>query len=167
MNQNREPRRRRLVDHFQYKLVARVVGYWAVYQLTLWNVLFCWRLLAEGKGNLVEQYGRFCTEYYPLWICFLVLVPAFAWDAARFSHRVAGPIYHFRRAMRDVAAGKPVELIQLRDSDALIEMQADFNNMLESLARRGLAIETPGPQATESAAGADRRDDMVIKARLQ
>ncbi|HXG10718.1 MAG TPA: hypothetical protein VNK04_13255 [Gemmataceae bacterium] len=152
----REERSRIWVDPFQSKLFLRVVGYWLIYQFSLWNCLFAWRLLAEGQGNLLEQYGRFCLEFYPMLLCFLVLVPFFAWDAVRFSHRLVGPISRFRQAMQDIAAGQPVRPIQLRQGDYLSDLQDDFNAMLAALRQRGLVT------TADDAAGDDARTAVLF-----
>ncbi len=132
-----ERRRRKLVDSFQHKLIKRMVIYWVVYQFTLWNLLFCWRLWESGRGDLLQQYGQFCQEFYPMYICFLILAPAFIWDAVKFYHRIAGPILRFKKAARDVAAGRPLRRVRLRKTDELMELQDDFNEMLDTLVKRG------------------------------
>jgi hypothetical protein len=146
-----ERRKLKIVDRFQRKLAKRMIAYWLIYQLTLFNFLFCWRLLSEGSGNLVEQYGRFLAEYWPIFICFLIVVPAMAWDAMRFCHRVAGPIVRFRQVARDVAAGKPVRRVRLRDGDELLELQDDFNAMLDRLAgENAITLITPADSKAAS-----------------
>jgi len=130
-------RHQKLVDNFQYRLIVRMVLYWTIYQVTLFNFLFCWKLLEGGEGTIIQQYGQFLQEFYPMLICFAILVPAFAWDAVKFYHRIAGPIVRFRSVARDVAAERPVRRIKLRDGDELTEMQDDFNSMLDTLVRLG------------------------------
>jgi hypothetical protein len=141
-----ERRKKKLVDNFQYRLIGRIVGYWLIYQVTLLNFLFCMRLLQEGPGNVLDQLGRFGMEFVlPSLACFAILVPAFAWDAVKFYHRVAGPVYRFRQAMQAIAAEATIRPVKLRDGDELVEMQEDFNRMLDTLARRGgVTLEQPG-----------------------
>ena len=109
-----ERRRQKLVDRFQYKLIIRMVSYWLIYQVTLWNLMFCLQLLRTGGGDFFGQYLAFLRESSPMLICFAVLVPAFAWDAVRFYHRIAGPIVRVRRTARDIAADRDVRPIRLR-----------------------------------------------------
>jgi hypothetical protein len=130
-------RSRQLIDRFQNRLFTRVLIYGLVYQATLWNVLFCWRLIANGDANFFAEYRQFFFDSYPMLLCFLVLVPVFAWDAVKFCHRVAGPIYHVRTTLLDVAAARPVHRVQLRRHDQLSDLRDDMNTMLEALARRG------------------------------
>src|SRR5262245_23886899 len=101
----RERRFRFLVSEFQWKLLLRFVMYWVIYQFTVWNIMFFWQLLTEGQGNVLEQYGRFVASQYPMLLCVVVLVPFFAWDALRFSLRVAGPIYRIRATIKALEEG--------------------------------------------------------------
>lgn len=132
-----ERRRRRLVDKFQHKLIVRLVFYVAVYQFTLWNVLFFWRLLQSGGGNFFQQYGQFSREFAPMLLCMLILIPPLVWDAVKFYHRIAGPIFRIKKAVGDIAQGRPLGYVRLRENDELKELQNDFNDMLDSLSRSG------------------------------
>jgi len=49
------------------------------------------------------------------------------------SHRIAGPLYHFKKSMDTVATGDLTHRIQLRSSDELKDIAASFNGMIESL----------------------------------
>jgi len=52
------------------------------------------------------------------------------------SHRVAGPLYHFHRVIRDVSAGNHSARIKLRKQDQLQELAKDFNEMLDSIQKK-------------------------------
>jgi len=154
-------RRRKFVDNFQYKLIVRMVLYCTVYQVALFNFLFCWKMIAAGRSDIVGQYSQFLQEFYPMLICFAIFVPAFAWDAVKFYHRVAGPIFRFRAMAREIAAEQPVRRITLREGDELTEMQDDFNSMLDTLARRG-GVELIADES--DADSDDRAAEMTILA---
>ncbi|MHB0955899.1 MAG: HAMP domain-containing protein [Pirellulaceae bacterium] len=128
-------RRRRLVDKFQYKLIVRMVFYGVVYQFTLWNMLFVWKLLAFGGGDFFRQYAQFSREFAPMLLCMVVLLPPLVWDAVKFYHRIAGPLVQIKKTIRDIAEGRPVGYVRLRENDELKELQEDFNDMLDSLSR--------------------------------
>jgi hypothetical protein len=136
MRMKKESRCRIWIAPFQSKLFFRVIAYWLIYQISMWNFLFVWRLLRDGRGDLWEQYTGFCSEFYPILIAFSVIVPFFAYDAVRFSHRVAGPIYRFQQTIRAIAAGKPVPVVKLRKGDYLIDFQNDLNAMIFTLQRQ-------------------------------
>jgi hypothetical protein len=143
-----EERSRIWIDGFQSRLYLRVVAYWLIAVVSVWNFLFVWRLVEEGKGNPLEQFTRFCVELYPVLICFAVLVPFFAWDAVRFSHRLVGPLVRIRKAVRALADGEPARRIQLRDGDFLLDLKDDLNALIAVLEQRGVV---PPAEARETA----------------
>jgi hypothetical protein len=139
----REERKKVWVDEFQTKLLWRTFAYWVVYTLALWNLLFVWWLVQQEPGNPIEQFLTFCSEFYAALIVFAVSFPVLAYDALKFSHRLVGPLYRFRKAMQSVAAGEPIRLIKLREGDFLTEMRDDFNQMLEALQKKGIPAIKP------------------------
>lgn len=144
-----ERRYRKLVEGFQFRLFMRVVAYGLIFQLTLWILLFSFYLLRQGPGDLLAQYHEFFMDNYPVLLFAFILAPAFGWDAVRFSHRVAGPIVRFRKTLQQIAADEPVRRIQLRQGDELVEMQDDFNAMLEVLVRRQAIQLSDGNEQTK------------------
>lgn len=143
----KDRRKQMLVHEFQYKMIGRFVLYGVIYLITFWNFLFFWRLIQEGSGNVFDQYRRFFLDYYPMLLCFLLLVPFLGWDVVRFTHRLVGPIYRFRQTLQVIAAGKPVRRVRLRAGDQLTEMRDDLNAMLQALSERGALtlIDAPRP----------------------
>lgn len=129
----RDERKKVWIDGFQTKLFLRMGSYWLIYQLCLWNLVFVWRVLHEGPGNFLEQYGRFCADYAPALVGCVLLLPVLGYDMVKFAHRIVGPIYRFRKAIQDLAAGEEVRPIKLRDGDFLTEMQDEFNQLLKAL----------------------------------
>jgi hypothetical protein len=136
------------IDGFQSRLYVRVVVYWLIAVVSVWNFLFVWRLVEEGRGDPLEQFLRFCGDLYPLLLCFAVLVPFFAWDAVRFSHRLVGPLARIRKAVRALADGEAVRPIQLRDGDFLVELRDDLNALIGALERRGYPRAGASPEGT-------------------
>ncbi len=139
----RDDRKRIWVDRFQTQLSLRIMTYMVLFLLVLFNCLFAWQMWQEGPGNPWEQMLHTLSNYLPVIICLMVLVPVITWDALRFSHRLVGPLVRFRCVMQDVARGEPVLPIKLREGDYLVEFRDDFNAMLESLQRRGLPVLKP------------------------
>jgi hypothetical protein len=146
-----EGRKKVWIDAIQTRLFFRVGVYWLIYQISLWNLVFVWRLLQEGPGNLLEQYGRFCLDYAPVLVGCLVLLPVLAWDVVKFTHRMVGPIHRFRTTIQALAAGTPVRPIRLREGDFLTDMRDDFNQMLETLQRQGAPVLKPADPPAEDA----------------
>jgi methyl-accepting chemotaxis protein len=55
------------------------------------------------------------------------------WLGLLASHRVAGPIYRFKKAMREVGAGNLNLRVHLRRKDQLKDVAASFNEMVSRL----------------------------------
>ncbi|MCI0380705.1 MAG: hypothetical protein L0215_24230 [Gemmataceae bacterium] len=128
------------VDRFQTRLLYRIGVYLAIYLLCLANLLFIWRLLAEGPGNPIDQFLRVLSDFAPAFLGLAILLPIVAYDALRFSHRLVGPLVRFRRTMEEIAQGDTVRPMKLRDGDFLIDMRDEFNKMLEELQKRGVPV---------------------------
>jgi HAMP domain-containing protein len=145
-------RNRRIVETFQIRLCARIIAYAIVFQLTVWNLMFCLHLI-HSNANFLDAYRDFFHDSWPMLACVMLLAPAFAWDAVRYCHRVAGPVYRIRQSMRNIAAGQPMRHVKLRAQDELTAMQDDFNAMLDALARRGaITLIDPPLNAEEASA---------------
>lgn len=145
----REERKKVWIHEFQTKLLIRIGLYWVIFLVTLMNLLFVWRLLVEGPGNPLEQYGQFLLDYAPALACLAVLVPIMAWDAVKFSHRLLGPLYRFRKTVQSLADGEAVRPIKLRKNDYLAEFRDDFNRMLETLQKQGAPVLKPNDPADD------------------
>jgi hypothetical protein len=138
-----DDRKKVWIDAVQTRLFVRMGIYWLVYQVSLWNLVFIWRLLQEGPGNPIHQYGHFLADFAPALVAGLLVLPFLVWDAVKYTHRVVGPIYRFRKTLQAVAAGEPVRPVKLREDDFLTEMRDDINHMLESLQRQGVPVLKP------------------------
>jgi hypothetical protein len=146
----RDERKEVWVDQFQTKLLWRTFGYWAVYTLALWNLLFVWWLVQQDAGNPLAQVVEFGGQFYPALIAFALAFPVLAYDVIKFSHRLVGPLYRFRKALQSVAAGEPIRPIKLREGDFLTEMRDDFNQMLEALQKKGVPAIKPADPLEDS-----------------
>lgn len=138
-----DERKKIWISAFQTRLFGRIIGYCVIYMITLMNMLFVWRLLVEGPGNPLDQFLRCLVDFLPALVLVALLLPAAAWDALKFSHRLVGPLVRFRKTLQDMAAGQPVQPIKLRSGDYLTEMRDEFNAMLEALQRLGVPVLKP------------------------
>lgn len=136
--QFRDIRSKIWVNPFQSQLFTRVAVYWLIYTFTLFNLLFVWKLIQEGQGNLWDQFVRTLVDNVPLFMSFAVVVPWIGLDAVRFSNRLVGPLARFRGTIQKVTVGEPVRKIRLRKDDFLHDMADDVNALLETLDARGL-----------------------------
>jgi methyl-accepting chemotaxis protein len=63
-------------------------------------------------------------SFYLVGIAFLALL---------LSNKMAGPVYRFEKSARSIAGGDLTHRVRLRTGDELIDLQNEFNAMLESL----------------------------------
>ena len=131
------------IDRFQTRLVLRIGAYLCLLPIVLLNLLFAWKLAVEGVRNPSAQLMELLREYVRLGVCLVIVMPVMLWDAIRFSHRLVGPLIRFRRCVRDITKGELVRPIKLRDGDHLNDFRDEFNEMLETLQSRGVAVLRP------------------------
>jgi Signal transduction histidine kinase len=62
-------------------------------------------------------------------ICFAIL----ALLTAVISNKIAGPIYRFESACRNVAKGDFSTRVKLRDGDSMKELEQEFNQMMDKV----------------------------------
>jgi hypothetical protein len=144
-----EERKRVWVDPYQTRLVWRIAGYLVLFLAVLFNFLFVWKLVCEGATDPLGQFLDLFREYRPVVVCLLILVPIMAWDAVRFTHHLVGPLVRFRQSIHHIAQGEAVPPIKLRKGDYLNDLRDEFNQMLESLQRRGVPVLKPGVSPEE------------------
>ena len=58
-----------------------------------------------------------------------------------FLHRIAGPVYRFRRILRSLTEGEVPEELHLREGDFFRETAEELNRLLQSLRQRRELIE--------------------------
>jgi hypothetical protein len=51
-----------------------------------------------------------------------------------YSHRIAGPLFHLKKHMREIAQGGPIRNLGFRKKDFFQEIPDEFNSMLKVLA---------------------------------
>lgn len=123
----------------QGRLMWRMTVYWLVYNAALIFVLagerLIWLVPDLLTGGRPVTASEFLSNFYqvgrPLLIAMAVFCPLMLWDMMRYSHRIAGPLYHFRRAMDAFAAGEKLQRVRLREDDLLEEFQNTFNRLVD------------------------------------
>jgi sensor histidine kinase YesM len=135
----REKRKKIWIDRFQTILFLRIAFYFAFYQIAVWSLVLIEQRLSVTLDGILGPRG---TSY-----CFLLLTGIvvgvgfmFTYDAVVFTHRIVGPLYRVRQAVKAVAAGEEQEPMTLRKGDYLQELKDDFNEMLEALEGRGAGV---------------------------
>lgn len=152
----------------QGRILWRFFIFWCAYHVVLWHAMFFYRYM-QYRGELLagapaqsfaELYSAFVFKHYSVIICALAVLPLFVWDALRVTHRVAGPLVRFQRALERLGAGERIEKITLRKGDLLTEFQDCFNRYLEQTGQladrnakeRGEGSSTAGSDASAAAA---------------
>ena len=128
----------------QGRMLARFASYWVLYHVVLFHAMFLYRYLEYrqvlvGGGEPVrfgELYRSFAGDNVSLIACAVALTPIIFWDMVKLTHRIAGPLVRFERALRSLAEGETVPRISLRRGDLPVDLRDALNNYLETLARR-------------------------------
>ena len=79
-------------------------------------------IFAEGSSLLISFLIKII-------ICFIIILLF----ASLLSNRIAGPIYRFEEALKQVAKGNKKIRISLRKDDTLREIEKEFNSMMDAL----------------------------------
>jgi nitrate/nitrite-specific signal transduction histidine kinase len=87
-----------------------------------------------------EMKSRILAAPYPVWPVLLVILLLAGLQAVALSHRVAGPTFRFRRAIREMAAGRYQQPLTLRKYDYLKEVADGLAHLGASLHHRREAL---------------------------
>lgn len=77
---------------------------------------------------LYDQFGPIAAQFFykiAIYVLFVIII------SAVLSHKMAGPIYRFEQTFRQVAKGDYSQRVHLRKGDQFIEMQDEFNKMMD------------------------------------
>ena len=145
-------RRRLFVDYkLQGTIVARIVLYWLGCQFTTAVLLFGFKA-ATGGEHIADDMSAFyrCALFGTVGFLPLAVI-----DMVRLSHRFAGPMLRFRRAMQELGRGEPVEPLRFRDGDYWQDLATEFNTVCNRVqGQLGDRAEEPAPDEDLEAVGA-------------
>ena len=130
----RNRRKKQFVDRaVQGALARRIILHWLLFFTMAFFVFPLWKLLSSGDLSrpFAELMLRSWAETAPVLFVLVAMIPIFVWDTMTLSHRFAGPVYRFHKAIRDLAAGEEVPPIKLRKGDFWKNVAEDFNVMME------------------------------------
>ena len=121
----------------QFALVKRVLYHWCIFMVTACFVALVTE--AFSGANRGSTWSSFLSSFWlnqaPFFVVAVFLLPIFLVDTNKVSHKFAGPMIRFRRAMRDVAKGKVVNPIKFRPGDFWHDIANDFNAMTKRLGK--------------------------------
>jgi len=131
-------RRRILIESYQYRLLFINLLYFCTILLIFAAALFLPLILQLRKGStsVIEQgelAGQFLALHARVWPAMLVVFVLLALHSIFVSHRIAGPLYRFRKVFGAVATGDLSVRANLRKGDYLGKESESLNEMIASL----------------------------------
>jgi len=131
-------RRRILIESYQYRLLFINLLYFCIILLIFAAVLFLPLILKlrSGSASVIEQgelAGQFLALHARVWPAMFVIFVLLALHSVFVSHRIAGPLYRFRKVFGAVASGDLSVRAKLRKGDYLGKESESLNEMIASL----------------------------------
>jgi hypothetical protein len=126
------PRRtKHFIDsNVQGALARRIIVHWLVFMLVTAFVSFVIQVLANPFRPISDHLQDLWVTQGPFLLVMVFLLPVFVMDTVKLSHRFAGPIFSLRRAIQDIAQGKPPRRLKFRKRDFWHGLADDYNAML-------------------------------------
>lgn len=84
----------------------------------------------DSKKQLYTELNHVVITLVISSIIFLLVVSIFG---LIFSHRTAGPLYHFKRVFSEIKKGNRKARVKLRPNDDFSDVANEFNEMMDSL----------------------------------
>ena len=155
-------RRRILVGNFQYRLLAFNLIYFLAILLLLAVALFVPVIIRlEGRtSSLNEQYAaatQFLLLDARLWPALALVFVLLAAHSVFISHRIAGPLFGFRRVFKALTEGNLFVRATIRRSDYLAREADAINEMITAMRKRIQGVRQECDQA-RAACEAVRRE---------
>jgi len=153
----------------QGRILWRCAFFWISYHFLMLHTLlafefFAYQIQIMNGGVVVpftELYSIFLGKYYPIILTAAAILPIFAFDVLKMSHRVVGPLVPFQLAMKQLKNGEHVDSVKIRDTDLLVEFQQDFNEFLAWYNVKNLAQSKS--DGTSSTADAHSEEELLTE----
>ena len=128
-------RRKLFVDPtVQGAIVRRLTLHWVVVLAVLTVFLVVMQVLVGGPFKPLSHHLEQIWQQYGLLLASLAcLLPVFAYDSVKLSHRFAGPMTNMRQALKKVADGEDVPPVKFRHNDYWQPLADDFNRIAAEL----------------------------------
>src|SRR3954463_15748385 len=126
------PRRtKHFIDkNVQGSLTRRIIFHWLTFLSVAFVVSFVLQVMTDPFRPLSAHLKELWWTHGPFLLVAAFMLPAYAIDTIKLSHRFAGPIFSLRRAIREVAAGEPPRKLKFRRRDFWQDLAGDYNAML-------------------------------------
>ena len=140
-------RRRFLIDELQYRLLAINLLYVCVFLLLFIGLLFGPPTSALLGGTVSPDRQEDAARLFlaldeRVWVPLLLLLGGLTAHSVLVSHRIAGPLYQFRRLFGELRDGHVRVRATLRKRDYLRKEATAFNEMVASIEARTAALHT-------------------------
>lgn len=125
-------RKKVLVDReLQLGLASRLLTYWCATWFAVFAIPIMTQIFLMTDVSFSELTTRMIDDLWFPMMMSLLLLPIVARDCVRYSNRVAGPIWRFKKTLRDLNDGKTVNAIKLRKEDYCHELADELNRFVE------------------------------------
>jgi hypothetical protein len=111
----------------QGALLARVLGYWALYLFAIGVLMLGWQILSKPPAPFLVHLRNLWFDCVPVFAASCLLLPFLATDVVRFSNRFCGPLVRIRDGLRGLARGETVQPVQFRQGDFWQDLGDEFN----------------------------------------
>ena len=130
-----KPRRKKqFIDAMvQGSLARRIIFHWLLFLMIASLASFILQVLSNPFRPLGEHAHDLWWTHGPFLLVMVFLLPVFVVDTIKISHRFAGPVFSLRRAIREIAEGKPPRKLKFRRRDFWHGLAEDYNAMLRRL----------------------------------
>jgi methyl-accepting chemotaxis protein len=150
-----------LIDSLQYHLLLVNLTYFFAVVLVFAAAVFAPAVWKMNSGSWVERQeaaNQFLYLHARIWPAVLVLFALLVIHSAVMSHRIAGPLYRFRRVFSSIAGGDLTVRAVIRKRDHLRKEADSINKMIEGLSSKVRSVEV---ESAELAALAGEIDKAV------
>jgi methyl-accepting chemotaxis protein len=147
--------RKVLVDAFQLRLVAVAIFHFLLIVLVFAAALFIPIIIELNRGDLTSPAVQaaaheFLIMHDRLWPPLLGVFILLVLHNIVVSHRIAGPLFRFRRYIKAISEGDLASPIRIRKADYLHKDAEALSQMADSLRYKIIQMETQYTNANES-----------------
>jgi general secretion pathway protein G len=133
-------RRRILIDGFQLRYAAEQLAFLFLLAVAVAAAVFGPVIIElRGTGGSAVA-GHFLWLHTWFWPVAILTLAVAAGHAIWISHKIAGPLYRFRRVFELIAAGDLSPRVRIRRGDYLTEEAAAFDAALVALRERATGV---------------------------
>ncbi len=148
----------------QGALAMRVMLHWCVFAFVACFVTLIFQFIADPFQPFSAKLQNIWRNQGPFLLTIILLLPAFAYDTIKLSHRFAGPILRLRKSLRAIAQGEEIQRVQFRDNDFWRGLAEDFNTLID---RGYFSQPTPASEPEPTTAEAIEENIAEVEAELE